>query len=523
MTEASASDEARARIWDVVVIGAGAGGATAGYAVARQGKSVLFLERGKLLVDDGSVVMGEPLSNSGDPEAAVRHGRWPRPLYRKNGHGDTAIVPKLGCGTGGSTALYSMVLERMRPEDFTPARFNGPSGASLPEAWPIAYDTLVPYYEEAERLFRVRGTQDPLAPGPCQLLDPPPASVMELGVTRALERGGLHPYRLHYACERVSGCAGCRMRLCPRACRNDAGRLCVLPAIREHGARVLPDCRVIRLEEEGRVVRRAICDWAGERIAIRARVFVLAANAFFTPALLQRSANDRFPDGLANSSGLVGRHLMMHVSDLLQLVFKHGLDDAAPMAHGLSVNDFFIRDGRKLGNLHAHADQSEDDAARTGDESSPYRSRVAFATIMEDLPYPTNFVRARSGSDEDIVFEYHHHPELLERSREFVHGIAAAVRADCEVRQRRPLGGLNMTHMCGTCRFGSDPRTSVLDGDNRAHDLDNLYIRRIVLSVERRDPSHLDDRRQQSAGRRAPRQAPVSAPPVGAPPKKRDD
>src|SRR5438477_236957 len=88
------------------------------------------------------------------------------------------------------------------------------------------------------------------------------------------------------------------------------------PPRRFHGARRLSECRVVRLEEEGRSVKRAICDWHGRPIEIKGKIFVLAANAFLTPAILGRSVSDRFPEGLANSSGLVGRNLMLHVSDI---------------------------------------------------------------------------------------------------------------------------------------------------------------------------------------------------------------
>ena len=110
-------------IWDVVVIGAGAGGAAAGFAIARQGRSVLFLERGKPLDQDDTVVRGAPFSWNGDADAALRHGWWPDPLFRNEDGAETPSRLPLGCGTGGSTALYGMVMDRLRREDFTPRRF----------------------------------------------------------------------------------------------------------------------------------------------------------------------------------------------------------------------------------------------------------------------------------------------------------------------------------------------------------------------------------------------------------------
>ncbi len=462
------------QLWDVVVIGTGAGGATAGYGLARQGRSVLFLERGKQLDRDDAVRRGVACPRQGDGDAALRHGWWPRRLYRRDRAGDVPSAPAVGCGTGGSTALFSMLMDRFRPEDFAPRAF-APSGsdAALPDAWPVDYAALAPFYAQAERLYRVRGTHDPLAAADSALLPPPAPSGKETALHDALTGAGLHPYRMHSACERAPGCDGCFTVLCPRECRNDAGRVCLRPALEQHGAHILSDCQVLRLEEDQRAVTRAICRWRGREIAIRARVFVLAANAFFTPALLQRSANDRFPDGLANSSGLVGRHLMLHVSDIFTLRLKRASADAAgPLNHGVSLNDFTVRHGTKLGSVHAHA---------VATPALPPGARLPegatfFATILEDLPYAHNHVSARAGSDEDVVYEYRYPDELRRRSADLLQAVKAAAAPRFDFQQLSPVGQLNTTHVCGTCRFGNNPRTSVLDRHNRAHDLDNLYV-----------------------------------------------
>src|SRR4051812_33779090 len=156
------------RQWDVAVVGTGMGGATAGYALARRGHSVLFLERGRLQAAESHVAPG-----SGDEELAALHaGWWPYAFAHHHGGRVDAFPHPVGCGTGGSSAVFSMVMERFRPDDFRPGRFL-PSGAAstIPEEWAIGYDDLAPYYAQAEALYRVRGTLDPLFPaGVC--LDP---------------------------------------------------------------------------------------------------------------------------------------------------------------------------------------------------------------------------------------------------------------------------------------------------------------------------------------------------------------
>lgn len=504
MTAASwevAPQDAAGHLWDVIVIGSGAGGATAGFNLARLGRSVLFVERGKLLHHDPAVVMGVPFAGTGNTEAALNHGWWPAPFYRREEAGGAALLtrPPVGCGAGGSTAQFGAVMDRFRPQDFTPRRFFADvSDATVPEAWPISYEEMVPYYERAESLYRVRGTSDPLAPAGAALLDPPSPSDREVAVHDALKGVGLHPYRLHSASEHVPGCAGCPGMICPRECRNDAARICLYPALDRYGAKIISNCRAVQFTAKNRVVDEVICEWRRQRIALRARVFILAANAFLTPALLQRSANDHFPDGLANSSGLVGHNLMLHATNHLFVELKRTAQPLGfGMNHGLSLNDFYIHNGRKLGNIHAHPITTRDELVTfmvqnyRGLKLLPgsllslaapsiggflYRSWTVFAAIVEDLPYPTNYVAAKPGSDEDIVYTYRYPEELRRRAQMMCDAFKTAVSPVLDVRPLQPMGALNGSHVCGTCRFADDSRTSVLDRDNRAHDLDNLYV-----------------------------------------------
>ena len=364
----TAPQDAEGHLWDVIVIGTGAGGSTAGFNLARLGRSVLFVERGKLLHHDPAVVRGVPFYWKDNPETALNNGWWPRPIYQREEEGGAAIPirPPIGSGAGGSTAHFGAVMDRFRPQDFTPRRyFPDIPDTSLPDAWPISYEEMTPFYERAESLYRVRGTQDPLAPTASSLLEPSQASDRELAVFAALQGAGLNPYRIHCASERVPGCAGCPGMLCPRACRNDAARMCLYPALERYGAKILPNCRAIRLEEKGRAVERVICESNWRRIALRARVFILAANAFLTPVLLQRSANQRFPNGLANSSGLLGRNLMLHATNhLFARLNARRRALGFNINHGMSLNDFYIDSGTKLGNIHAHPRATRDELMR---------------------------------------------------------------------------------------------------------------------------------------------------------------
>lgn len=485
-------------VWDVVVVGTGAGGATAGFALARRGRSVLFLERGKPLDRDRSVVRGETLSWRDDPETALRYGWWPEALHLRHGAGFVPVTQINGSGTGGTTAVFGMVMDRFRPQDFAPRQFfRAMPESSVPEAWPIGLETLAPYYDDAERLYRVKGTPDPLFPAAGGVVAPPPPTRKETIVADALTECGLHPYRIHSAQDRVPECEGCPAMLCPRDCRNDAGRICLRPAVERHGAHVLTGCQVLRLDEAQRVVRRAICSWEGRQIEVRGKVFVIAANAFFTPALLLRSASDRFPDGLANSSGLVGRNLMLHVSDYLLAKVRREPSGPLRLHHGLALNDFYVHGGTKLGNVHLHPfpitargvrsfikmhrkrlNRLPEPVLAIGTAAAAFarRKAVVFSTIVEDLPYTCNAVRARPGLAGSAEYEYRYPHELRDRAWTLLQRFGDAIGSRFSVQPLRSPGRLNVSHACGTCRFGDDPKQSVLDRDNRAHDLDNLYV-----------------------------------------------
>src|SRR5262249_15482691 len=250
--------------------------------------------------------------------------RWADEIEDGSAKKPRRFVPFLGSGTGGSTALYGMVLERLFPRDFTPRQnFFGASGSSLPEAWPIRYEDLVPYYEAAERLYRVRGAPDPCRDSETtRLLSPLPLSGSGRELFEFFAAKGLHPYQLPAACEEVPDCRGCQGFLCEKSCKNDSVRVCLEPALAQYGARLLEECEVLRLEADRSHVTGVRCRWRGGELTLRAELVVLAAGALETPRILLDSVSPNWPAGLANDSGLVGRNLMRHFTDLYAVFSK---------------------------------------------------------------------------------------------------------------------------------------------------------------------------------------------------------
>jgi choline dehydrogenase-like flavoprotein len=338
--------------WDVLVIGTGMGGSTAGYELARRGRRVLFLEKGKFL--HGALASPRQLPEGcGNEEVRLMTGRWPLPLRGWTSFGDVEFFGPLGCGTGGSTALYGGQLERFRPGDFRPREnFPEAADANVPEAWPISYEELLPYYRRAEAHYDIAGTPDPLAPdGEATLREPPPLSERDQFFFESFTSAGLHPYRSHVGYHRIENCFEC-FDLCLKSCKSDAGSRSLVPALAQHGANILPECEVQELLADRTRVRAVRARWNGRDIRLTAKIVVLGLGAFMTPVLLLNSVSPEWPKGLANSSGAVGRNLMLHTSDFVVLDQSEERSADGPRK-SLTLNDFYYDDGRKLGTLQS--------------------------------------------------------------------------------------------------------------------------------------------------------------------------
>jgi choline dehydrogenase-like flavoprotein len=366
-----------------------------------------------------------------------------------------SFVPYTGSGTGGSSALYGMVMERFFPVDF--------------ERWPVSYEEMAPWYAAAERLYRVRGGADALrGQGAETLLEPPPLSAANRKVFEHLERQGLHPYRLHLACERVAGCQLCRGFQCGGECKNDARRICLEPAVKEGRAELLVDCPVSGLEVTGRRVTGVLTPQG----KLTGRVVVVAAGALKTPGLMPERAN---------RSGQVGRNLMRHLIDLFVLRKAPRIEQASE-AKELGLSDFCL--GREqLGHVQSFGLPPPWEYLRHQPGRNIWRwlgplgkaiaryfaGTPIVAGITEDLPRGENGIKGNEIRYEPGV-EDERRRVRLRRRIEAAFGGLGAIRAG-GTEDRKGLG-----HVCGTCRFGDNPATSVLDRWNRAHEFDNLYV-----------------------------------------------
>ena len=504
-------DEVTHTNWDVIVIGTGMAGATLGHALAQAGKKVLFCEKGQSLLDSHQGLRGD-FAETFFPTAAAPN-RTNRDILLKAGrsaeilddHSERKIrhsIPFIGTGTGGSSSLYGYAMERLFPADFTPRKHHPTAPEStLPERWPIAYEELAPYYEKAEKLYRIRGSIDPFREKEARNIKPaPPLCQPSAELNDLFAKQGLHPYRLPQACEFVPGCRGCQGFLCPNDCKNDSARICLKPALNNHRAHLLDECEALRLEASSDQVSGVVCNYKGQEINLRGKTIVLAAGALATPKLLLQSASKTWPKGLANDSGLVGRNLMRHYTDIYALRPVTRKDLPGNLKE-LAFNDLYSSTSGKFGAVQSFGalpsatiivEEMERDLSQSAYPwltpffklAKPilrmvvkhlFKDRLLFASIMEDLPYLENRVTL-TDDGQRIRLEYNICTDEQARIKKFRAHLKTTFRSRPYMLIKQAENNQRIAHACGTCRFGLTPQDSVLNRNNRSHELNNLYI-----------------------------------------------
>jgi choline dehydrogenase-like flavoprotein len=490
--------------WDVVVVGAGMGGAVVGYELAKSGKSVLFLEKGMPATKGANSDQTSNLLE--DPVQRMKSGYWPDKITRSNGNSEDGefFIP-LGCGPGGSTRLYASQLERFLPIDFAPP-IGGVETKNvnfINDGWPIKYSEFLENYRKAEKLFKVSGTQDELNLDPqLNLGIPQRLGGLDEKIFCSLVKAGLHPFRAHIACSFVEGCNGCGGRVCKKSCKNDAEKIALTPALKLHGSAILYECEVDKLNFEDGAIKSLDFSHENKSYKVNGKIFILAAGALNSPLILFRSGQNFSYDGLANSSGMVGRNLMWHASDFFAVRSKNKASYLPGALKALSINDFYLYKNQKLGTIQSvgvpvdygyvqsylvnRVQKLPKKYGRLIPKSlikisahlgaTYFRNSSVFATIVEDFPYYENRVIFNKELPYKIIFNYNNSKELNIRSHELYKNIKKVLEGDYQVIKLSRGMNINYGHACGTLRFGRDPKTSVLNQYNRAHDVSNLYV-----------------------------------------------
>lgn len=473
--------------WDVIVIGTGMGGGTAGRALAEAGLKTLFVEKGTI----GHRAEQTPLSTEVFlPQARKARGLWPGQLISLTDNGETRFFGPIGSGLGGSSVFYAATLERPEPHDLDHSSERAhPTGG-----WPVSYAEFAEYLTRAETLFRVSG--EPHADGQSHLLKPPPLSDADVRIMEFLRANGLTPYHLHSSIARVPGCLNCAGHKCPLPCKMDSRSAGVEPALATGNASLMDRTEITRINANSNGVTSLTACRSGEEFALSARHFLLAGGAFGSPRLCLASACEAHPDGVANQSGLVGRGLMFHLNELFAV--WPGTGDAVP-SKSIGLRDLCHVNGQRLGMVQSMgitasygeiAYYLETLISRSALRHVPLAGKLTrlpaalaakllgsakiFVGLLEDLAYDDNRVLPPDPGSDDIAFAYTMKEELLSRRRDFRREISRAFKG-----QRRAFlsrtPDLNYGHPSGTMRFGTDPANSVLDPYGRAHGLNNLW------------------------------------------------
>jgi choline dehydrogenase-like flavoprotein len=483
--------------YDVIIIGTGAGGGTLAYALAPTGKRILLLERGDYVPRE---------KDNWSTRAVNVEGKYQTKEVWKDKDGKP-LHPHTNYNVGGNTKFYGAALFRLRKEDFGEIRHSG----GLSPAWPISYDDLEPYYTRAEQLYQVHGArgEDPTEPRASGPYPHPPVSheprIQQLHEDFA--RLGCRPFHVplgvmldeqHRHTSRCIRCDTCDGFACLVYAKSDAQVVCVDPALEHPNVTLLTNAYVSRLETSpsGREVAKVVVKRNGATETLSANVVVVSCGAINSAALLLRSANDKHPNGLANSSDVVGRHYMGHVNSILMAVSKCA--NPTVFQKTLALNDFYLGSKEwnypmghisfvgKLDGVTLSAGAPAIAPGWTLDLMAKHS--LDFWLTSEDLPDPNNRVTLDSGGNIVLTYKPNNdegHKRLIakleslmkQQTKCSVHG------HDCHqglfarnlfVGQRIPLAGV--AHQNGTIRFGRDPKTSALDPNCKVRDVDNLYV-----------------------------------------------
>jgi choline dehydrogenase-like flavoprotein len=479
--------------YDVIVIGSGAGGGTLVHRLASSGKRVLLLERGDWLPQEPQNWLAQDV---------FVDGRYISPDAWRDAEG-RAFQPQVHYFVGGATKLYGAALYRLRAEDFGELRHH--DGVS--PAWPISYDEMEPYYTQAEQLYEVRGVrgEDPTEP-PASAPYPFPAISHEPRIQQLaddLAATGHHPFHApcgvlldegnmpFSACARSPNCDGFP---CLLHAKSDAEVMAVRPAIEHENVTLMTNAEAVALNTSsaGTAVTEVVVERQGARETFAADIVVVSCGAANSAKLLLRSANDKHPNGLANGSDQVGRNYMFHNSQAVLAVSKE--PNPTVFQKTLGVNDYYFASDEfeyPLGNLQMVGKSQapmyrgekpiETKLAPTFALENLAEHAVDFWLSTEDLPRPDN--RVTVDADGGITLSYKPSNDvpkqkLYEKLRSMLGHLGMhpghLVPRNAYLKTEIPIAGV--AHQAGTCRFGADPSTSVVDTDCRAHELDNLYV-----------------------------------------------
>jgi choline dehydrogenase-like flavoprotein len=473
--------------YDVIVIGTGAGGGTLARTLAPSGKKILILERGGFLPKE------KANWNSQEVYGKERY-RTSEVWYDKDRQ---PFIPFTHYYVGGNTKFYGSAHYRFRERDFEEVvHVDG-----ISPKWPLKYRDFEPYYTRAEQLYEVHGQRnlDPTEPYSDQDYPFPPISHEPYfeKLNHALKDRGLHPcyqplgIKLNETNRELSTCVRCNTCdgfPCLVNGKADSDVNTVRPLMGYSNVTLKTGAKVLRLHTNpsGREVTGVEVEIDGQQQIFSSDIVIVACGAINSAALLLRSTSDQHPNGLANSSDMVGRNYMRHK---LSAIVSVGLQrNPTIYPKTLALNDFYWGEESfpyPMGHVQSLGNITEDRASANNPSFIPSAlvPRAVFKAfaerttpwllITEDLPDPNNRIRVEG---DRLILEYTNNNDvalnrLIQRWKSILKSIEPFTLFFTTEMSVKDVG-----HQCGTCRFGEDPNTSVLDLNCRTHDVDNLYV-----------------------------------------------
>ncbi|SDD38332.1 GMC oxidoreductase [Actinokineospora iranica] len=468
------------RRYDVCVIGSGAAGGVVASELVGAGWDVLVVEQGEHV--PGGAYLVDLIPGYETARARTMTGEWTEEGY-----------PWTACCVGGGTRFYAGVSLRMRRVDFDAAGHVAPD--ALPPAWPFGYDELRAHYDWAERALGITsdGGLDPQRPSPpLDLLPAHRPSARGAALVAAGRSLGMRPFPVPLAVASAAfgdapACAdltACTDYACPSGAKGDVHQRLLGPLAGAPNLTLRTGLKAVRLVQDrpGHVGGLDCLDLAtGTRETVRAGMFVVAANAIQSAALLLRSRSEFAPDGLGNDHGMVGRGLCMKAGQHVRATLAEDLPEPLVAAGGryatVALTDHYLDPDcpSGLGGLILETGPLDED------RGNPRVLRVE--CLVGDQPMASNRVALDwSALDANglprLVIDYRPHPLDLERLaylRKRAAELMTAAGATRVVTEPMdfPLGS---AHLHGTCRMGTDPRASVCDPDGRVHATDNVRV-----------------------------------------------
>ncbi len=457
--------------FDAAVIGSGAGGATVAHSLARQGKSVLVIERGNTA---DSVL-------SDRTEAAVFQKRLPYDQREFDVNGNPARL-LMGGVIGGGTSVFGAAMTRPLPEDFCPGKHYGHRIPKEIWEWPVEWDHFQPYLAKAESLCGVRKSTRSDCSESTQRRELPLASVNQRLMERSHRRGfRLERLPLAIDPDRCLLCDQCAGFPCPTGARFSGADL--LSACLRDGlsveVRVMTEAvRFVRKDSNSAVDHLELKDRInGSCSRVRARRYVLAAGAVGSPVLLLNS-------GATHT--LIGRNYMYHLSPVMAGLFAAPTEGDRTFVKQLCSYDFYFGTPdcpHKMGLVQSLPVPGPELLAQQGLRFLPrparnlLRSRMLpFAGIVEDLPQPQNHVRP--GDNGRVTLRHEFSPFDHMRGIALANGMKSMLRAGgaliCAGKTKGPEG--HVGHQCGTLRFGTSASTAVCDHDCRMFEFSDVFV-----------------------------------------------